>query len=236
MAIFNIYCDESCHLENDGQAAMTLGSVWCSQENTREIAIRLREIKKRHGMPAAFEVKWTKVSSSKLQMYLDIVDYFFDDDSLHFRALVVPDKSKLQHDGFDGQDHDEWYYKMYFTLLKTLLSPRDSFRIYIDIKDSQGAAKVAKLHDVLSKNAYDFSRKIVERVQLVRSDEIEQMQLADLLIGAVSYLSRGLTGSQAKTAIIKRLQERSGYSLDKTTLLQEKKFNIFRWRAREITQ
>lgn len=236
MAVFNIYCDESCHLENDGQSAMTLGSVWCAQETTREIAVRLREIKKRHKMPANFEVKWTKVSTSKLQMYLDIVDYFFDDESLHFRALVVPDKSKLHHDGFDGQDHDEWYYKMYFTLLKTLLSPKDAFRIYIDIKDTRGASKVEKLHDVLSKNAYDFSRKIVERVQLVRSDEIEQMQLADLLIGAVSYLNRGSQNSQAKTTLIKRIQERSGYSLDRTTLLQEKKFNIFRWRAREITQ
>ena len=32
---FNIYCDESCHLENDGQKAMVLGAVWCPLDKTR---------------------------------------------------------------------------------------------------------------------------------------------------------------------------------------------------------
>ena len=26
---YNIYCDESCHLRNDGQKAMVLGALWC---------------------------------------------------------------------------------------------------------------------------------------------------------------------------------------------------------------
>ncbi len=51
--VFNIYCDESCHLENDRQKAMVLGAVWCPTEKAREIAEQLREIKKRHGMSAA---------------------------------------------------------------------------------------------------------------------------------------------------------------------------------------
>ncbi|MBU4011704.1 MAG: DUF3800 domain-containing protein [Proteobacteria bacterium] len=47
--VFNIYCDESCHLENDGQTAMVLCAVWCPLDKTREIAVRLREIKKKIG-------------------------------------------------------------------------------------------------------------------------------------------------------------------------------------------
>jgi len=39
--IYNIYCDESCHLENDRQKAMVLGSVWCPLDKGREIAVRL---------------------------------------------------------------------------------------------------------------------------------------------------------------------------------------------------
>ncbi len=34
---FNIYCDESCHLENDLQKAMVLGAVWCSKDKSYEI-------------------------------------------------------------------------------------------------------------------------------------------------------------------------------------------------------
>lgn len=231
--IFNIYCDESCHLENDHQNIMVLGAVWCPLEKVREISVRIREIKKNHGLSPDFEVKWTKVSPAKVQFYLNIVDYFFDDDDLHFRALIVPDKSKLRHDFF-GQTHDEWYYKMYFEMLKVILRPEARYRIYLDIKDTRGAAKVKKLHDVLSNNMYDFSREIIERVQLVRSHEVEILQLADLLIGAISYVNRGLSGNKGKVALVNRIKQRSHYSLTKTTLLREDKVNILLWQALEF--
>jgi len=232
--VFNIYCDESCHLENDRQTTMVLGAVWCPLDKTREIAVRLREIKKKHGMPSPFEVKWTKVSPAKKDLYLDLIDYFFDDDDLHFRALIVPDKGKLRHDAFPVQDHDTWYYKMYFDMLKVILRPDTHYRIYLDIKDTRGAEKVAKLHTVLCNNMYDFSRQVIERLQLVHSHEIEQMQLADLLIGAIGYLNRGLQANAGKTALIQRIHQRSGYSLTRTTLFREEKINLFCWHAAEV--
>lgn len=231
--VFNVYCDESCHLENDHQPAMVLGAIWCPLDKVREISVRIREIKVQHGMKPGFEMKWTKVSPAKQQFYLDVVDYFFDDDDLRFRALIVPDKSRLQHNSF-RQTHDEWYYKMYFDMLKAILSPEGHYRIYLDIKDTRGAAKVVKLHDILCNNMYDFSREIIERVQLVRSHEVELMQLADILIGAISYVNRGLTGNAAKVALMERMKRRSKYDLTRTTLLREEKVNLFRWNAAEI--
>ncbi len=164
----NIYCDESGHLPNDRLPVMVLGAVWCPAEKAREIAVRLREIKAHHGCPPGFEVKWSKVSPAGQRLYLDLVDYFFDDDDLHARALIVPDKGLLDHARF-GQDHDTWYYKMYFEMLNVLLAPTGRYRIYLDIKDTRSARKVAKLHEVLANNIYDFRREIVERVQTVRS-------------------------------------------------------------------
>jgi hypothetical protein len=236
MEIFNVYCDESCHLENDHQTAMVLGAVWCPLDKVREISVRLREFKKKHGLSSDFEVKWTKVSPAKSQFYLDWVDYFFDDDDLHFRALIVPDKSLLRHGAFSGQDHDIWYYKMYFDMLKVIFSPQACYRIYLDIKDSRGGAKVQKLHDVLCNNLYDFSRDIIERVQLIHSSEVELLQLADLLIGAVSYANRGLQGSQGKLRLVERVKTRSTYRLTQTTLYREQKVNLLRWRAQEVQE
>ena len=229
---FNIYCDESCHLEHDGQPVMVLGAVWCPLEKTREIAIRLREIKAHFGFKPQFEVKWAKVSPAKKEFYLEDLDYFFDDDDLHFRALIVPDKAKLQHGQF-WQDHDTWYYKMYFDMLKVLLRPDAAYRIYLDVKDTRSATKIAKLHEVLCNNMYDFDRKIIHQVQPVRSHEVEQLQLADLLIGAVAYANRGLTSNAAKVALVERMRARSKYSLTRTTLLGERKVNLFRWQASE---
>jgi hypothetical protein len=136
--IYNIYCDESCHLENDPHKVMVLGAVWCPLEKTREISVRFREIKKKHGLPPDFKVKWTKVSPAKVQFYVDFLDYFFDDDDLHFRALIIPDKSLLHHEAFLDQDHDIWYYKMYFDMLKVIINQESRYRIYLDIKDTHG--------------------------------------------------------------------------------------------------
>lgn len=228
--LYNVYCDESCHLENDGQKAMVLGAIWCPVDKRVEISERIREIKKKHGLGSDFEIKWTKVSPSKLPFYRDVVDYFFDDDDLHFRGLIIPDKSLLNHSGF-GQTHDDWYYKMYFTMLKTIFDPQAQYRVYIDIKDTLGQEKVTKLHDVLCNSQWDFSRKVIQRIQQVHSHESEQLQIADLLIGALSYLHRGLSESKAKIALIERVKERSRYSLVQNTLLRENKMNLLIWKG-----
>jgi hypothetical protein len=224
---YNVYCDESCHLENDRQPVMVLGAVWCPTEKAHEIMIRLREIKQKHNMKPKFEVKWSKVSASKKALYLDFIDYFFDNNDLHFRALIA-EKTDLQHAAF-GQSHDEWYYKMYFNMLKVLISPKCHYRLYLDIKDTRGGTKVSMLHEILSNNVYDFSRSIIEQVQIIRSHETEILQLADLLIGAISYVNRDQSGNIGKVALVMRIQERSHYSLKRTTLYREEKVNLFRW-------
>lgn len=227
---YNIYCDESCHLEHDHKPVMVLGAVWCRADKSKEVAVRLREIKRRHGISPDYEIKWVRVSPAKLQLYLDLVDYFFDDDDLHFRAYIAA-KEGLRHDDFD-QDHDTWYFKMYFHMLALILDPESRYRIYLDVKDSRSAAKVTKLHEVLCNSIYDFQHEIIERVQTVESRQVEQIQLADLIIGAVSYANRHLSTSPAKTAIVNRIQERSRYNLLANTLMRAQKLNLFHWQPR----
>ena len=229
--MFNIYCDESCHLENDHQSVMVLGAVWCLQDKAKETSLRLREIKKEYALPANFELKWTKVSPAKLDFYMAVLNYFFDDGDLHFRAWVAQ-KGTLRHSDF-GQNHDDWYYKMMFGLMEPLLSPDEGYHIYLDKKDTRSAQKVKKLHEVLCNSLYDFDRKIVKRVQVVEADAVEQLQLADFLLGAISYLHRRLSSSTAKQALINRIKERTGYSLMRPTLLRESKFNLFIWQGQQ---
>jgi len=122
---------------------------------------------------------------------------------------------------------------MYFQLLQLLFSPEAKYRIYLDRKDTCGAQKVAKLHEVLCNNMYDFNRKILERMQVIGSHEVEQLQLCDFLTGAVSYANRELSGNLAKVALLDRLKHRSGYQLTRSTLLSERKFNVFIWQPQE---
>ncbi len=237
--LYNVYCDETCHLENDGINVMVLGAVWCPQRKLKEINQRIKEIKVRNNVSPTMELKWTKISPGKLDLYKDLVNYYFDDDDLHFRALIIPDKSKLDHQRFN-QTHDEWYYKMYFDMLKVIFHPTDRFEVYIDIKDSNSYHKAQKLREVCSNSMYDFSQSIIQRLQPIRSEEVQIMQLTDILIGAIAYENRsfpdGFQKSSAKQEIISLTKKRSGYSMKKTTLLREDKLNLFRWDSRGINE
>lgn len=227
--LYNVYCDESCHLENDNNKAMILGAVWCPDEKKKGIFERLKEIKEKHGLSKDFEIKWNKVSHSKVGFYKELIDYFFDDDDLHFRALVVPDKSVLDHAKYN-QTHDGFYYKMYFDLLKVILEPTCSYNIYVDIKDTRSQHKIEELQNVLRNNHYDYSKQILKIIQQVRSNEVITLQLADLLIGAIGYVHRGLDGNKGKIELIEKIKKRSGYTLSHSTLYKEDKLNLFIWK------
>lgn len=230
MSVFNIYCDESCHLENDSINTMGLGAVWFPKHKREEIFDRIREIKVKHGLSPHLEIKWRKVSKSKEAFFLDVIDYFFDDDDLHFRCLIVPDKHKLDHEAYN-QTHDDFYYKMYFDLIKIILTPDSSHHIYLDIKDTKSQDKIVKLREYLRTTHYDFEKKIIKRVQHIRSHEAQALQLVDLLLGAIVYYHRGLQTNPSKVKVIEKIKRRSGYNLNQNTLPKESKLNLFIWKG-----
>lgn len=227
---YNIYCDETCHLENDQASAMVLGALCCPVSKARAIAEAIRAIKKRHGYKPDFEIKWVNVSKVKLDFYINLIEYFFHEEALIFRAVVIPAKSILRHKDFN-QTHDDWYYKMYYQLLVKFIDPEQSYRIYLDIKDTRSACKAEKLRIVLANKYRDKTGEIIPRLQHVRSHEVEQVQLADLLIGAICYENRGLSGNDAKLAIVDCLQGWSDLSLKETTKLGGK-VSILIWDPR----
>ena len=236
MTEYNFYCDESCHLEHDNSNVMVLGAVWCPKEKMHEINERIKQIKVRNNVPVNAELKWTKVAPVKRLVYEDLVQYFFDEKDLHFRGLLIPNKDLLKHEEFN-QTHDDWYYKMYFSMLKAMLLPTEKYNIFIDIKDTHSSKKAQKLQEVIRNSIYDFSKNIIKQVKPIRSEEVQIMQITDVLIGAFCYKNRkfpeGEKRGQTKIDLIKLIQQRSNYSLEKSTLLREDKFNLFIWKARE---
>lgn len=228
----NVYCDESCHLEKDRQPVMVLGAVWCPQDSVAQIGKDIRAIKERHGLPRSHEFKWTKISESKKDFYIDLVDCFFHTGNLNFRGYIAQ-KEGLNHALIPDQTHDTWYYKIYFRMLEQIFTRENTYNIYLDIKDTRGGRKTRKLHEVLCNSKLDFNEELVKRIQLVRSHEVELVQLADVLIGALSFIHCGHDqkpeASPAKLEVIERIRQKSGYNLTLQTPLREIKFNLFFW-------
>jgi len=229
----HIYCDESCHLERDHKSAMVLAAVSCRAANYKQIGRAIKVLKSRHGIPVGREIKWAQVSPATLGFYCDLVSLFFDEPSLGFRGVVVPDKQALDHERFD-QTHDDFYYKMWWQLLTRMIDDQRVFRIFVDIKDTHSNTKLSKLHEVLCNTYYDFNNDRIESIEAVRSHDVPLVQLADVLAGVLSHQFRGIQGSQAKKALIQHVKERSGLSLERSTPPGARKFNLFVWRAREV--
>lgn len=231
--MINVYCDESCHLLHDLAPIMTLGAITAPNDRVRAFAKSIRAAKHRFGCTG--ELKWTKVSEKNLPFYLALVDELFVEHDLAFRALVVQDKHRLDHERYNQGDHDSFYYKMYYYLLRNIVENRtsDELLVYLDIKDTRSGDKVRTLRDVLGRSLYDFEYALIKRVQQIRSHESELMQLCDFVLGAVTYANRGLDTSLAKLQVIRAIEQRLGHPLTKSTPPWEVKFNLFHFVPRE---
>lgn len=225
---FNLYIDESCHLEHDSQSVMCIGYTKINRTDYETTKQAIKAIKLRYKSPT--ELKWNKLSSSRLPMYKALIDFFFE-SNIDFRCVLVKNKSNLDHEKFNRGDHNAFYYKVIYLLLNNhYTNPvNDKYRVILDIKDTRGSERLSELENCLTHKNHGESPFVY--FQNIRSHENELIQLTDLFIGAITYKARGQhlqdNASAVKCELIKYLEEKSGYSLDDGTEPWERKFNIF---------
>lgn len=237
--MINIYCDESCHLEHDTSEIMLLGSISCDKRKVKRISQKIRKIKRENGLAENFEIKWTKVSPGKVNFYMSLLELFFEEE-LNFRCVIAQGKKKLDNTAFN-QTYDDWYYKMYYLLLCKIVDPTGEYAVYIDIKDTNGGEKTKELRRMLNNFLYSFNQTCLRKLQIVKSHEIELLQMCDLLIGCIGYKNRFLnplnekseTLSKAKIQMCQQLEKLAQRPLNQTTPLSEQKLNIFVWEPRK---
>jgi hypothetical protein len=236
MSNYNIYIDESCHLEHDLSNIMSVGYIKVPSDSASKIKEELKKIKRSHGVVS--EIKWNTISNTKVDLYKELIDYFFK-QPLQFRCLLMKHKDRLEHQKFNEGRHDIYYDKMIFYLLANqwLNSNIDRYRVFLDIKDTRGREKLDMLKEIFT-NKFGGESPFIW-FQHIRSFDSQFIQLTDIFIGAITYKSRELNlkegASKAKIEILRYLEERSGYDLDKGTVPFEQKFNIFDHQPRRIS-
>ena len=80
MVEYNVYCDESCHLEHDNSNVMVIGAVYCPKKMVKKINKDIYSIKERYGLPKNGELKWVKISNSNFNVYRALIEYFFSNN------------------------------------------------------------------------------------------------------------------------------------------------------------
>ena len=238
--IINIYCDESCHLQNEQEKRMFVSCIYCPKDLVSKISNDIRQLKQKHKIWKYAEIKWTKISKSRQDFYLELLNYFLSEPNLHFRTIIIADKTKLNHEIF-GQNHNTWYYKMIYQLVEYVIAQkidkhkknRDDYEynIFADKKENSSQARRALLvtKDCLQTH---FAKPFL--FHNIASHQSEIMQLNDFFLCAVAYFNRGLYKNKnaisTKKLIIDVLIKELNISLNKKNY--NDKFNILVWEAK----
>jgi predicted ATP-binding protein involved in virulence len=221
---FDIYCDESnsdvLSSNKSKYSFMVIGGIWLPSQEKSAIKQDIKKIREAYGCYG--EIKWNKVSNSKLDFYLALFDYFFSKD-IRFRAIIV-DKLKVDLIKYHKADAELGFYKFYYQLLHHWILDFNSYSIYIDLKTNKLGDRVKILKDCLQNSNITSD---IKKMQALHSHEVIFIQLADLLTGAVSSKFNNSITSQAKQVIIKAIENHLKHEI-KPTSRDIRKFNIFK--------
>ena len=228
---YNVYCDESCHLVSNDSKYMLIGAVYCPKNKVKKVNEYIEHLKENYNISNKIELKWNKVDKKTEKLYLDIINYFFNNDDLKFRVIVI-DKTKLDHEKYN-QTENEFYHKAYYEMLKYIIIPGSSYNIYPDIKDNNSYYYHQVMLDYLRIKMQDTNKRTIKKVQPIRSYEAPILQINDILIGALSYHYRNLSKNSVKLNIISEIKKLYQNDLNETSYCSNTKFNIFIWRSRD---
>lgn len=223
---YSIFCDESCYLQYDNNDIICIGAIVVPDEDLETYKNELKRIKRKYGI--LHELKWNTVSRTHLAMYDEILRYFFK-SSMTFRSVLIKNKSNIQAHSLEHDEYNRFYYSIIERLIRFSIrhnsTSDNSYRIFLDLKDNNGKIKLVSIYSELTSMIGMNDR--IQSLQNIRSHESQFIQLADIIIGAISYKSRGLNGSEAKLHIVKFIEELSGYYLDQGSEPEDDKFAIY---------
>jgi hypothetical protein len=220
-----VYCDESrqqLFAGKDRIGFVVLGSVWLETARREDLKARIKELRARHDLHGEF--KWQKVSPSRSGFYSDLVELFFG-EPMRFRAIVLATE-EMDAVRFHDADKELMFYKFYYQLLHHWILGQNTYRIFVDTKTNRVPGRVKILERVL-RNA-NLTAQILG-VQALPSRQLDLLQLADVLLGAVSYSFNGRGKSQAKNSVVAAIGQHIGHEIEPTSRAAQK-FNIFRFR------
>ena len=199
----------------------------CPLDQKREIVRTVDRLRAYYNVQGEFG--WKTVCPSRLSFFQALVDLFFSNPELRFRAVVV----SRRETNFD--DTEEMFQKVYYQVFNNWLDRRDSYRLFIDRRIDERDRVDTLRRCLIDTFQFGNSVKFVEEVE---SHENDLIQLADLFIGALAASRNGhlqLEGSSAaKLQICRDICRNLNISTlaSYETWPSEQKFNVFHFRGR----
>ncbi len=218
---YEIYCDESGQelfkSRKEGDYFALIGGIWIKAEVRDAIKSAIKELRHEHCIYG--EAKWRRVSAHALPFYKSLVDLFFESE-LRFRVMVI--RSDELNMRLHENDSELMFYKFYYFMLKGWIEDFCDYRIFADVRTNRVYGRLKVLKRTLERSNLTST---VE-VQSIPSSESPIMQLADVLIGAVSYKYHKRSESEPKLNLIRHIEQKLDREISATGQY-ERKFNVF---------
>ena len=222
----DVYCDESrpdaIHSKSPNGSRLVIGSLWLPTEKREALKGAIHQLRNAHKVGGEF--KWGKVSPSRADFYLALVDLFFGQgDWLRFRCISV-NRDRVNLMEYHEGDQELGFYKFYYQVLHHWISAGSAYRIFCDHKRNRDRTRLHVLQRCLAYKNLDAE---VISVQAVKSEESVILQMTDFLTSAAASRLNDMVGSgTAKADIVLELERRLGHHI-RATWPGERKFNVF---------
>jgi len=227
---YEIYCDESCWealYDKNSHNFAVIGGIWIPAEKRHEIKACFSNLKNKYCLHG--EMKWNHICPKSVEMYREVINMFFDDEQIRFRAICIK-AEEVNHERFNSGNGELGFYKFYFQLIHHWMIMDNSYQVFVDYKINGYQHRVQELGTILN----NASIAQLTQIQSLPSEESVLIQLADVLTGAVaSAFNSQKSLSWAKQSIRELIEKRLGHRI-KGTSAGEAKFNVFNINLRKV--
>lgn len=246
-----IYTDESRTQAQQG-LYMVIGGIVCDKETSKELRRAIQLLKTKHNLKNTFEFHFSNIDSSKIEIYKELCDIFClfytqkctYKRGIHkkntyrricFEGLLIT-HAKIDHTKFSQGDPELGFFRFYYTLLANTLQKHyfesRQFHITIDDIHTKDPKMVSKLQIRLEKSCLPDVQNPIKTVQPQDSKAELLLQMADIILGCVSFAWNTLPTStskniDAKREIVEYLEIKLGINLSEITH-PNNSFNIWK--------
>jgi len=224
---YDVYCDESrpdlLSSTKPGAKFMLIGGLWLENSNRQAYKNSIHHLRDQYSVGGEF--KWQKISPSRKDFYIALIDWFFELGlDLRFRCIAV-DHGSVDLVHYHQSDQELGFYKFYYQMLHHWILDFNEYNIFNDFKSNRKNNRLKVLGHYLQLS--NLSSTIC-RVQAVRSTDSVLIQLCDVLLGAAAArLNNTLNTGSAKEKVAQEIEMHIGHEIAHT-LKSEQKYNVFK--------
>jgi len=221
------------------------GSFWLPRDRQMEFREQFWRLWDQEFPSRRSELKWTKVSKGKLATYKKFIEFFLSSAQTDFRCVVL-DTHALDYKGYHDGDKELGFYKfLYFFLSRNIEKDyqyrevRAAYQIFIDRRRKEGDVEVGRLsalktilNNRLDDSCAEIAAPCVKNVEATDSKESPEVQIIDVLVGAIGYAWEGFQTSPAKLELIRHIEKLFGLKLNEETPYLTERINIWKFKLR----